>query len=145
MYEEELRFLKEHEDPGEVTNKHRERLSAQEIAALRAKLPGIPEDYLTYLMEVGHGTFRECQFGVWPHGEFLESALSGYEGDELERYVAFGHNFAGDTSVFDSKANYRVMEYWHSSRDFFDTGKTFREYIRACMLIGVDGEDQREK
>lgn len=64
---------------------------------------------------------------------------------EHKRYLAFGHNFSGDTSVFDTKENFRVLEFWHDSRTFDDPKQSFKEYIRESMLMDADGNDLRSK
>src|SRR5262245_13392538 len=39
--------------------------SSQKAAAMRKRFPGVPDDFLAYLREVGAGAFRECQFTVY--------------------------------------------------------------------------------
>jgi hypothetical protein len=65
-YKEELEFLKAVEDPEDSTN-NRERLSELEVDTLLIKFPSLPSDYTQYLMEIGHGNFRECQVKVIRH------------------------------------------------------------------------------
>jgi hypothetical protein len=145
MYEEELEFLRRHEDPDDSTNLKRVRLTETEIAALVTEFPDLPKDYLAYLQEVGWGAFRECQFAVFEPISYLEDSASDAGPDvEERRYLAFGHNFSGDTSVFDTQEHFRVAEYWHQSRQFHSMRQAFRDYIRSCMLIDADGNDERE-
>jgi hypothetical protein len=142
MYDEESAFLRRHEDPN--TSLERVRLTEAEIAALVTEFPNLPNDYLAYLQEVGWGAFRECQFAIFQPIPYLEDSESGVGPDvETNRYLAFGHNFSGDTSVFDTKECFQITEYWHDSRTFHNVQQSFRHYIRACMLMDADGNDER--
>jgi hypothetical protein len=58
MYEEEVAFLAAVEDRADETNGRR-LLDAAAVERLRQEFPGIPEDYLAYLGEIGVGTVRE--------------------------------------------------------------------------------------
>ncbi len=64
-YDNEIRFLASHENTRESRMNRRTPLTVEEAAALRRKHPGIPDDYIDYLTEIGWGPFRECQYMVY--------------------------------------------------------------------------------
>ena len=67
------------------------------VEAIRQKFPGLPENYLSYLLEVGPGSVRECQYmiyeaPVWCNDEPLFSSVEA-PGRKL---LVIGDNFSGD-------------------------------------------------
>ncbi|HUE92224.1 hypothetical protein [Pseudomonas sp.] len=143
MYEDELKFLGSHEDPADDTNGQRTIFSTEEINNILMKYPGLPESYTTYLVEIGAGPFRECQYEVFDTPCYFEELYEvGFE-FEPKRYIAFGHNFSGDTSVFDAKQEFTILDFWHDSLEFYNKKMSFKSYIKEKMLIGLNGEDLR--
>lgn len=62
-YNLEKDFLKKVESIADETNR-REVLSSDQIKRLISQYPKVPQDYITYLQEIGAGNFRECKFKV---------------------------------------------------------------------------------
>lgn len=144
MYENELRFLESHEDLEDETNGQRSVFSVEEMDKLLREYPSLPEEYIAYLIEVGAGPFRECQYEVFDAPCYFEELYEvGFE-FEPKRYIAFGHNFSGDTSVFDAKQGFEVLDFWHDSFEFYAKNMSFKAFIKEKMLIGENGEDLRE-
>ena len=144
MFEYEAEFLQSKEDLEDDTNGQRVYFTEEEVQKLLGEYPGLPEDYITYLKEIGAGPFRECQYEVFDMPCYFEDLYdAGYE-FEPKRYIAFGHNFSGDTSVFDSKKGFKILDFWHDSFEFYNKNLSFKSYIREKMLIGEKGEDLRE-
>ena len=133
MYEEEIEFLKDNEEPNNEMN-DRDRLSVEELEIIEKDYPGIPPAFLSYLKEIGWGSFRECQYGIFKPCYFEDLYDVGVEFEKM-RYIAFGHNFSGDTSLFDSKNNHCITEFWHDFYEFVPYKEAFREYIRKHMLM----------
>lgn len=144
-YKEEISFLEKVEDKDEAEMNRRERLTDVQIEELSQQYPGIPQDYLDYLNEIGYGTLRECQFMVYEGLENIDDLL-GYEVEELEgkKFLAFGDNYSGDFSGFLIEDEWKVVEFWHDSEDLHICGQTFHQYIREQMLMDENGEDTRE-
>ena len=143
MYEEEVAFLAAVEDRAEVSNR-RGLLDAAAVERIREAFPGVPEDYLAYLREIGPGSVRECQYGIhkpiWCHEE---PAFSWFE-TRGRKLLVFGHNFSGDMFAFDAKHNYRVVELLHETMEVWPFKRGgFKEFVRERMLLGPDGTDQR--
>jgi hypothetical protein len=142
MYEEVVAFLAAVEDPAERSNKRRP-LDSAAVERIRHEFPGIPEDYLAYLREIGPGSRRESQYGIhepiWCH---QEPAFSWFK-TRGRKLLVIGHNFSGDMFALDAKHNYRVVELLHESMEVwpFKRGR-FKEFIREKMFLGPDGTDQ---
>ncbi|MDW3195255.1 MAG: hypothetical protein R8G66_22965 [Cytophagales bacterium] len=143
-YTAEFEFLDAVESHEDETNK-RDILSNSEIENLRSEFEGISDELIDYLMEIGSGSFRECQFNI--HNRLFTLEDLGLEDvyqikDEIK---FFGDNFAGDFAGFDFSGDPNlVVEFWHEDGTIFDTKKTFKVYIREQMLLGANGEDLRQ-
>jgi hypothetical protein len=145
-WSEELAFLArvESRDPADAGSNNRKCLSDVELAKLRATFPGVPEDYLAYLREVGAGSFRECQYAVYSGFE-PPDYFFGDRADRLNQPIlCFGDNYSGDPAGFVPGQEWRVVEIWHHDLSVHDTGLSFREFIRKQMLMSPDGSDRRE-
>lgn len=145
-YQEEISFLEMVEDKEEAEMNSREKWADAQIKELVEQCPGIPQDYLDYLKEIGTGSFRECQFGVHGALETIED-LTGYDLYDLEdkRFLVFGDNYSGDFSGFLIEEEWKVAEFWHDSEELQICGQTFHQYIREQMLMDGDGKDTRIK
>jgi hypothetical protein len=125
----------------------RTKLSAKELKKLREQHPGVPEEYLGYLGEVGAGAFRECQFrvyeGLGTPDDILGKGVFDWW-DPKKPVLCFGDNYSGDLSGFLPQQKWAVVELWHDSGTVYPVKKTFGKYIRERMLMGPKGEDLRE-
>ena len=103
-YKLESEFLEKVEDDKDDTNK-KEILSEDHLNEIIEKHPNVPQDYITYLREIGAGNFRECQFKVQSFLFNLED-LGLDEHYEIKSNVwFFGDNYCGDFSGFDLDVN----------------------------------------
>ena len=141
-YDDVLQFLAAHEDKHEARMNRRTRLKPAEISKLRSTFPGIPEDYLDYLAEIGWGSFRECQYtvfsGLIDPIEIFDSETAA----SLERRVlCFGVSFSGDPGGFLPDENWELVEILHETLEICHTQKSFHAFIREQMLMGEDGKD----
>lgn len=142
-YDDALEFLAAHEDKRETRMNRRTTLTTAEITELCDEFPGIPEDYLDYLTEVGWGSFRECQYMVYgglidPDEIFDAETVATFN----QRVVCFGDNFSGDPGGFLPDENWNVVEIWYGSL-IYETNKTFGAFIREQMLMDENGNDLR--
>lgn len=142
-YKEEIAFLKKVEKKDNPQN-NRHLLDETEIQLLREKYNKVPDDFWDYLKCVGTGSFRECQFSIYPQLTTPNDWDFIGELDFDNDIVFFGDNFSGDFSGFDLNGDGTVIEYWHESREIYKTGKVFSTYIREQMLMDEFGNDMRE-
>ena len=121
-------------------------LTARQAQKLRRDFPGVPEEFVTYLREVGAGSFRECQFTVYGSlgtpDQILGTGVMPQE-DPTVRILCFGDNFSGDLSGFLPDKRWAVVELWHDSGTLYRVKKPFGKYIRERMLMGPGGADLR--
>jgi len=147
MYEDINDFLARVEDADEKTMNSRRLLSQEQIDDLRKVHPRIPEEFLSYLQEVGAGAFRECQFTVYG---FLDTPDNILGKDVLllkepsVRALCFGDNFSGDLGAFLPDEDWVIADLWHDNGTICRKGRTFRQYIREKMFISEDGRDLQE-
>lgn len=144
MYEAEVAFLAKVEDPADLSNRRRP-LDPAAVDRIRRTYPGVPEDYLAYLLEVGSGSARECQYMIyeapmWCHEEPLFSWVE-LRGRKL---LVIGDNFSGDLFVLDTDDAYRVSELDHETMEVLPH-VGFKPFIREKMLLGPDGNDLRRR
>lgn len=142
MYEKELAGLNEAEktlDKSLVQNQ-RTRYSAEELAELRERYPGIPEEYLAYLQEVGEGSFRAqfCTIFGDPMQvtDYLDDALHEFLPENADsELLQFGIDFAGNPLVFLLEDNWTVGTlYQEDLGEVEESGQSFREFISALIL-----------
>jgi len=133
-YTLEKEFLKKVEIDDE-TNK-REISTDDQIKDLLSEYPKLPRDYISYLKEIGSGSFRQCQFNVASSLFDLED-LGLEDHHELKSNIwFFGDNFADDFAGFDfDQNNGKIVEFWHESGELYYTNKSFQTYIREQMLM----------
>jgi hypothetical protein len=145
-YDDVIAFLAKVEKPKERKMNSRTKFSAAQISKLRRQFPGVPDDFLDYLREVGAGNFRECQFKVYGSlgtpDEILGKGVFDWLDPEI-RVLCFGDNFGGDMSGFLPDRKWAVVELWHDSGTVYRLRKSFGKYIREQMLMGPKGEDLR--
>ena len=148
MFDDAIAFLAKVEDPKEVRMNSRDKLTPSQARKLQGDYPGVPDDFVAYLREVGAGNFRECQFKVYGFlgtpDEILGQGVLPRK-DPSVRVLCFGDNFSGDMSGFLPEENWAVVELWHDDGSLYREKKSFAEYIKEQMLIGPGGEDLRSK
>src|SRR5262245_49507605 len=118
-----------------MTN-HRQRVDGQAIDELRRSFPGISDEYLAYLREIGAGSVRECQYEIYEPDAVIENkdGLTFSVGNLL----IIGHDFGGDDFALDAENDFRAVVRDHETGDVHSYG-SFRAFIRDQMLLGPDG------
>lgn len=86
----------------------KEKINETKVSELTKKYSGIPEDYISFLKDIGFGNFDEFQMysgPVEPDSIYPEQNCS-----ELNNIILFGDDFQGYCFGFDMADNYRVVE-----------------------------------
>jgi hypothetical protein len=83
------------------------RLSETEAAALRSQHPGLPEDYVDFLVSVGYGDLGPLQLysGPTQPGQVYPKSPPS-----LASLLLFGDDFQGYCFGFDVSESFRVVE-----------------------------------
>jgi len=85
-----------------------EQVSEADCNELRNKFPGIQEDYLNFLHQIGFGNLGDIQLYEGPVGP---SSIYGEDLTErLDGLIVFGDDFQGYCFAFDSRDSYKVVE-----------------------------------
>ena len=132
LFKEEIDYLLKIEDPNDECNGERETYDDITIDKFKNEYENVPEDYWTYLKEVGWGSFRDGTYMIYSAPTSLDELGLGEAYPEIsENYKFFGDNLSGDFAGFDvTNSKDEVIEFWHEDGEIEVTRKTFREYIR---------------
>jgi len=145
QYGDFIEFLARVEDPARARTNRRITISDAEAKALRERYPGIPDDFVAYLQEVGRGNVCECRFKVYGWMGTPDDILGEGVFDWLDpglRVLCFGDNYQGDLSGFLPDEGWAVVELWHDVGELVRAGQTFGAYIRE--YVGANGDSPRE-
>lgn len=104
------------------------RASAEEIVRLRERYPGLPEEYLDFLCEVGSGDIKELQIYSGPTSAY---GIYPCVDETLSHILLFGDDFQGHCFGFDVEKNYQVVEVDPSGKFCLDVELNFSELIRT--------------
>jgi len=146
MYEDEISFLLAVEDKTDESNK-RLLFSEESCIKLKNKYPSIPEEFLSYLQEIGAGTVREQQYWIYedPALHNKDERFSWYKPtDFLEKnYLVIGDDFAGNLYALDIQNDYAPVLLDHECLEEFPFDGSIKYFFREMMLLDKDGKDQR--
>jgi hypothetical protein len=156
MFDDVIEFLARVENPQEKQMNTRRRLTAAEADEMRRNFPGVPEEFVAYLCEVGGGAFRECQFTVYgwlaTPVDILGEGAGLKEPDSKVCFLSFGDDFSGNMGGFLPSEQWSLAEAFRITlfgcpnvATLDRVEESFGQYIRKQILMGPDGEDMRTK
>ena len=126
-------MLRTAEARGEKFESNRSVVSPDAIAALRVEYPGIPEDYLGFLGQIGAGSFLSSSYAIYD-GPIEPDEIFGLRDDSWPPdLIAFGDNFSGDLGVFLPSSGWAVAELWHDDRSIAKSGGSFLDFIGGVV------------
>jgi hypothetical protein len=85
-----------------------EKVSPAKIRRFRKEHPGIQEDYLAFLQNVGFGSIGDCQLALYSGPISPSDVYDPVTAHEVGDVVLFGDDFQGYCSGFDARG--RVVE-----------------------------------
>ncbi|WP_046173469.1 hypothetical protein [Domibacillus indicus] len=95
------------------------------------KRPGMPQDYLDFLEEVGYGSVGDGCFMFYGGLLEAEELFDTEENPELDGVLLLGDNFSGDAVGFLAEGEWPLVEVWHEDLTIFPREeKTFAEFAR---------------
>ncbi len=108
----------------------------QEIDAIRKKFPGIPEDFLDYLAEVGEGIIGDAACDIFiPRylKEMHDEDHIDVEIDLTTNLVCFAANDDGFTAFLPDN-DWQIVGAYHAFSEIeVSVRNSFEEYIRAIL------------
>ena len=125
--------LAEAEAKGERFESNRDLVNPDSAAEIRAKFPGIPEDYLAYLQQIGAGSFLSCSYAIYSSPIRPEDVFGSRDPSWPDDLLVFGDNFSGDLGVFEPSSGWAVGELWHEYRTIVRSEKSFFEFIETLI------------
>lgn len=139
LFTEEIEYLQKTEDSDDECNGQRETYDEFTINKIKGEYLNVPEDYWTYLKEIGWGSFGDGTYMIYSAPTSLEELGLG---EAYPNISANYKNLSGDLAGFDlSNPNDEVIEFWHEDGEIEITKKTFRQYIR--QQIGLKPKKTR--
>lgn len=134
-----MRYAAELEMIRKSPDKHRfEPLSEAELQSEAAE--GVPEDYLDFLREIGHGSVGVNGFAFY--GGLVEvDEIMGHLYDdedsrpELKDILLFGDNYSGDPVGFLTTDGWALVEIWHDDdlSVHYREEQSFVEFVKALF------------
>lgn len=112
-----------------------ERLSKDEIQALRNEYEGIPEDYLDFLQEMGWGDIGDGLYKLYSGLVDSESIYGEDLEDHLKEVLLFGDDYTGINSGFIPAKNWILVEVEPLHRTIKVQNMTFEEYIPTMIFL----------
>lgn len=111
------------------------RLSSADVDGLRARYPGLPEDYLDFLVEVGSGDLGEFQIysGPVPAPEVYPS-----DSGALGGVLLVGDDFQGYCFGFDRASDFRLVEVSPRGEVDVTVEPAFATFVRAIFGEGTE-------
>jgi len=131
--------LAEAEASGERFESNRDLVTPEDAAEIRAKFPGIPDDYIVYLKRIGAGSFLSCSYAIYSSPIRPEDVFGTRDPGWPDDLLVFGDNFSGDLGVFEPSAGWAVGELWHDDRSIVRSEKSFSEFIED-LIDDLTGE-----
>jgi hypothetical protein len=143
MYEEESKFLLSVENRNNESN-NRDLFTDSECDELRNKFPGLPEEYLSYLKEIGANSAREDQYMIYwnPALSHEDERFSWYD-NKNKSYLVIGDDFSGNLYALDIESSFSPVLLDHECMEEFPHKGTIKSFFREMMLLDEDGSDQR--
>lgn len=126
--------LAEAEAMAERFDSDRDMVAPDTAAEIRAKFPGIPEDYLAYLQKIGAGSFLSCSYAIYSSPIRPEDVFGSRDPSWPDNLLVFGDNFCGDLGVFEPSSGWAVGELWHDDRTIMRSEKSFSEFIETLII-----------
>lgn len=99
------------------------------LATMRHRFPGIPDDYVQFLSEVGSGDIGPGDFMLYD-GLVEPRSIYGTVGKELNHLHLFGDDFQGFCFGFDPGDKWAVVEVDPSDHSIARVASTFEGYIK---------------
>lgn len=103
-------------------------VSETRIAALRKEYPGIPNDFIDFLVEVGAGTLGGGRYHLYDELVGPDD-IYGIVEDGLEKVALFGDDLQGFNTGFDTR-DWQVIEVDPTNATFRHIALSFEAFIR---------------
>jgi len=110
-----------------------EPVAADDVAALRSRYPGIPEDFLAYLAEVGAGD----AIGWMVYGSLLtpDEIFDDETASEIGNVLFVADDFAGTHVGYRPDDDWALIKLDHAGLDEWPVYGGFLEFVREIVRL----------
>lgn len=113
---------------GRVRDNRLEPCPPRSLAALRREYPDVPQDFLSFLAEVGRGSIGNSSFIIYGALVRPEAVYDRETAREYEGVLLFGDDFCGYNAGFVTTEGWRLVEIGPGGLESLD--QTFETFIR---------------
>lgn len=108
-----------------------ERLSEEKVSEIKRRFPGLPDDYIQFLREIGHGNLGVLVIYDSPIDPVY--VYSEARAESLKGLVLFGDDMQGFCYGFDLQAGCRVIEVDPRGRVDRTIEAGFADFVRSFL------------
>jgi hypothetical protein len=100
--------------------------------------PGLPQDYIEFLREVGFGSVGDGGYMIYEDLVSPDEIFDPASTQNIGHLLMFGDDFQGCNAGFDPEQNWTVLEIDSATMKIIPVAKSFEEYVRRKIseLIG---------
>ena len=110
-------------------------LDSDQVNGLRDLYPGLPDDYLDLLKELGYGSYGGGDYSIYSGPSSPEFVYGNDIPEHLRRLLLIGDDCQGHCSAFDPARAYEFVEIDPISRAADPTNQSFEEFARNFFLV----------
>lgn len=107
-----------------------EKVRPEEIKTLRKDQPEIPEDFFSFLEEIGSGELGYSEYSIYNGCLRPDEVYDENTAEELKDILIFGDDMQGYCSGFNARDGWTVVEIDPTDMSYEKTHNTFSEFIR---------------
>lgn len=94
------------------------------LEKIKSEFPGLPNEYLDFLSQVGHGTFDQMGFSIYGGPLDPDEIFDEITAKELSNYIFIGDDYSGWMLAYDiSKVPFELTFFNHNEKVPFDEDK----------------------
>ena len=112
----------------------RDLATSKQMDQLNTTYQFVPRSFLSYLFEIGSGCILGSTISIYSDLlDFYDLGLEDVYSMEPGVRI-FGDTFSGDfLGFYVDRPDDQVLEFWHDSNEWHQTGKSFFDYIREII------------
>ena len=92
-------------------------ITQNELQHLKSLFAGLPDEYLSFLENIGHGSFGDCAFSIYGGPLGPDEIFDSETASELANYIFIGDDFSGWMLAYDmSQDPYELTFFDHTEK-----------------------------
>ncbi|WP_299005965.1 SMI1/KNR4 family protein [uncultured Shewanella sp.] len=110
-----------------------QKISSKESLGLFKIHPDIPQDYISFLTELGFGGLAQDSYMIYSGLMASDEIYDKESAEELKNILFFGDDFMGYCSGFDTENEWRIVEVDPIDKSYEVTHSSFSEFIQDLL------------